>query len=100
MEKEETCNQNKIKVDDAGCVLFQALVKYVAEQGYPNERYELLTNFPRKKLSYMDFDITIQEAGLNPQESVFVQARWTQQVPEKSSTSVRKRWSLRCKEIK
>ncbi|XP_048741186.2 UBX domain-containing protein 7-like isoform X2 [Ostrea edulis] len=52
-----------------------ALVKYVAEQGYPNERYELLTNFPRKKLSYMDFDITIQEAGLNPQESVFVQAR-------------------------
>ncbi|XP_061187541.1 UBX domain-containing protein 7-like [Saccostrea echinata] len=52
-----------------------ALVKYVAEQGYPNERYELLTNFPRKKLSYMDFDLTIQEAGLNPQESVFVQAR-------------------------
>ncbi|XP_019922275.3 UBX domain-containing protein 7 isoform X2 [Magallana gigas] len=52
-----------------------ALVKYVAEQGYSNERYELLTNFPRKKLSYMDFDLTIQEAGLNAQESVFVQAR-------------------------
>nr|XP_022299860.1 UBX domain-containing protein 7-like isoform X2 [Crassostrea virginica] len=52
-----------------------ALVKFVAEQGYSNERFELLTNFPRKKLSYMDFDLTIQEAGLNPQESVFVQAR-------------------------
>lgn len=51
-------------------------MKFVAEQGYSNERFELLTNFPRKKLSYMDFDLTIQEAGLNPQESVFVQARW------------------------
>lgn len=48
---------------------------FVAENGFSNERYELVTNFPRRKLSYMDFDITIEDAGLHPQETVFVQAR-------------------------
>ncbi|KAK3103953.1 hypothetical protein FSP39_023219 [Pinctada imbricata] len=52
-----------------------ALVLYVCEQGFSNERYELVTNFPRRKLSYMDFDITLEDAGLYPQESIFVQAR-------------------------
>lgn len=48
---------------------------YVAENGFSNERYELVTNFPRRKLSYMDFELTLEDAGLFPQESVFVQAR-------------------------
>ncbi|XP_076113727.1 UBX domain-containing protein 7-like [Mytilus galloprovincialis] len=52
-----------------------ALVLYVAENGFSNERYELVTNFPRRKLSYMDFELTLEDAGLYPQESVFVQAR-------------------------
>ncbi|XP_021341953.1 UBX domain-containing protein 7-like isoform X2 [Mizuhopecten yessoensis] len=52
-----------------------ALVLYVGSQGYPNERFELVTNFPKRKLSYMDFDITVKDAGLHPQESIFVQAR-------------------------
>ena len=54
---------------------FQALVLYVAENGFSNERYELVTNFPRRQLSYMDFMLTLEDVGLNPQESVFVQAR-------------------------
>lgn len=53
----------------------QALVKHVQSKGYPNERFELLTNFPRRKLSHLDYDITLQEAGLCPQETVFVQER-------------------------
>ncbi|KAM9315809.1 UBX domain-containing protein 7 [Gastrophryne carolinensis] len=52
-----------------------ALVKHVQLKGYPNERFELLTNFPRRKLSHLDYDITLQEAGLCPQETVFVQER-------------------------
>ncbi|XP_018415877.1 PREDICTED: UBX domain-containing protein 7 [Nanorana parkeri] len=52
-----------------------ALVKHVQLNGYPNERFELLTNFPRRKLSHLDYDITLQEAGLCPQETIFVQER-------------------------
>ncbi|XP_073530479.1 UBX domain-containing protein 7 isoform X2 [Phyllobates terribilis] len=52
-----------------------ALVKHVQQNGYPNERFELLTNFPRRKLSHLDYDITLQDAGLCPQETVFVQER-------------------------
>ncbi|XP_069474194.1 UBX domain-containing protein 7 [Ambystoma mexicanum] len=51
------------------------LVKHIQLKGYPNERFELLTNFPRRKLSHLDYDITLQEAGLCPQETVFVQER-------------------------
>lgn len=53
----------------------QALVRYVQSKGYPNERFELVTNFPRRKLAHLDYDITLQEAGLCPQETVFVQER-------------------------
>lgn len=52
-----------------------ALVLFVAENGFSNERYELVTNFPRRQLSYMDFMLTLEDVGLFPQESVFVQAR-------------------------
>ncbi|KAG9343635.1 hypothetical protein JZ751_013805 [Albula glossodonta] len=52
-----------------------ALVRHVQSKGYPNERFELVTNFPRRKLSHLDYDITLQEAGLCPQETVFVQER-------------------------
>ncbi|XP_062844024.1 UBX domain-containing protein 7 [Trichomycterus rosablanca] len=52
-----------------------ALVRHVQVNGYPNERFELVTNFPRRKLTHLDYDITLQEAGLCPQETVFVQER-------------------------
>uniref|UniRef100_A0A3B3SKN2 UBX domain-containing protein 7 n=1 Tax=Paramormyrops kingsleyae TaxID=1676925 RepID=A0A3B3SKN2_9TELE len=52
-----------------------ALVRHIQSKGYPNERFELVTNFPRRKLSHLDYDITLQEAGLCPQETVFVQER-------------------------
>ena len=53
----------------------QAVVQYVIEEGFSNERYEMVTNFPRRRLSNMDFDMTLKEMGLFPQESIFVQAR-------------------------
>ncbi|XP_041350204.1 UBX domain-containing protein 7-like isoform X2 [Gigantopelta aegis] len=53
----------------------QALVKYVISSGFSDEQYELVTNFPRRQLSKMDFDMTIKDAGLHPQETIFVQSR-------------------------
>ncbi|XP_063866115.1 UBX domain-containing protein 7-like isoform X2 [Scylla paramamosain] len=52
-----------------------ALVKYVSSKGYSSEQYELVTNFPRREISQMDFNITLEDAGLFPQEAVFIQAR-------------------------
>ncbi|XP_014666572.1 PREDICTED: UBX domain-containing protein 7-like [Priapulus caudatus] len=52
-----------------------ALVHFTIAKGFPNERYELVTNFPRRKLSYMDFNVTLKDIGLFPQETVFVQER-------------------------
>ncbi|KAK3730172.1 hypothetical protein QZH41_016004 [Actinostola sp. cb2023] len=52
-----------------------ALVQFVQSEGFPNERYEMLTHFPRKKLSYLDFTVTLQGAGLFPHETVFIQER-------------------------
>ncbi|KAM8953755.1 UBX domain-containing protein 7 isoform 2-T2 [Pelodytes ibericus] len=51
------------------------LIRHVQLKGYPNERFELLTNFPRRKLSHLDYELTLQDAGLCPQETVFVQER-------------------------
>lgn len=52
-----------------------ALVKYVGTKGFSNEQYELVTNFPRREISYMDFNVTLRDAGLFPQETIFIQAR-------------------------
>ncbi|TRY93688.1 hypothetical protein DNTS_029397 [Danionella cerebrum] len=52
-----------------------ALVRHVQSKGFPNERFELITNFPRRRLAHLDYEITLQEAGLCPQETVFVQER-------------------------
>lgn len=56
--------------------VWQDLVLMVQKDGYPNERFELVTNFPRRKLTSLDFSTTLKSAGLFPQETVFVQERW------------------------
>lgn len=55
--------------------VWQDLVLMVQKDGYPNERFELVTNFPRRKLTSLDFSTTLKSAGLFPQETVFVQER-------------------------
>ncbi|KAL1763852.1 UBX domain-containing protein 7, partial [Sigmodon hispidus] len=52
-------NREQITLPEQAKLL--ALVKHVQSKGYPNERFELLTNFPRRKLSHLDYDITLQE---------------------------------------
>lgn len=54
----------------------KALVAFVESHGYTSDKYELVTNFPRRRLSQLEIDtVTLKEAGLFPQETVFIQAR-------------------------
>ena len=53
----------------------QAVIKYVNSKGFPGERYELMANFPKRMLLAMEPSMTLKEAGLFPQETVFVQSR-------------------------
>ncbi|XP_076370816.1 UBX domain-containing protein 7-like isoform X2 [Tachypleus tridentatus] len=55
----------------------QALVLYVAAQGFPRENYELVTNFPRRNLSELKPSETLKDIGLFPRETVFIQLRTT-----------------------
>ncbi|XP_013383412.1 UBX domain-containing protein 7 [Lingula anatina] len=68
--------ENKRETFEVPCSSkLRALVLFVEEHGFPNERYEMVTTFPRKKISHMDFDDTLKQCGLFPQETVFVQGR-------------------------
>ncbi|XP_052261535.1 UBX domain-containing protein 7-like isoform X2 [Dreissena polymorpha] len=52
-----------------------AVVLFLGTKGYSNERYEMVTQFPRRNLSQLDFDKTLKQIGLPTQETIFIQAR-------------------------
>ncbi len=53
----------------------RALVLFVGSKGFVQADYEVVTNFPRRVLSDLDLDQSLREAGLCPQETVFVQLK-------------------------
>ncbi len=53
----------------------RALVLFVGSKGFGPVDYEVVTNFPRRVLSDLDLDQSLREAGLCPQETVFVQLK-------------------------
>lgn len=53
--------------------LFQALILYVQSLGYGPDKYEIVTNFPRRKISLMNTSLTIEALGFNNQEMLYVQ---------------------------
>ncbi len=53
----------------------RALVLFVGSKGFGPADYEVVTNFPRRVLSDLDLDQSLREAGLCPQETVFVQLK-------------------------
>ena len=55
----------------------QAITKYVTSRGFALDSHEIVTNFPRRILTDMDETKTLKDLGLFPQETVFVQKRWT-----------------------
>ncbi|XP_071838691.1 UBX domain-containing protein 7-like isoform X2 [Apostichopus japonicus] len=48
---------------------------FVIKEGFSNERYELVTNFPLRRLCILDIDSTLMAAKLYPRETVFIQER-------------------------
>ncbi|GAB6020566.1 UBX domain-containing protein 7 [Chamberlinius hualienensis] len=53
----------------------KAIFLYAESKGFNQESFEMVTNFPKRKLSTLDDTMTLKEAGLLPQETVFLQAR-------------------------
>ncbi|XP_054712872.1 LOW QUALITY PROTEIN: UBX domain-containing protein 7-like [Uloborus diversus] len=53
----------------------KALMIFINELGYDNEKYELVTNFPRRNLCQLDQSKTLKEVDLFPREMVFVQLK-------------------------
>jgi len=51
------------------------LQDYIASLGFPHEKYEIVTNFPRRNLTIVDNSRTLKEENLYPQETIFVQER-------------------------
>ena len=60
------------KLTDVG---FQAIVGYVASEGYSLDKHEIVTNFPRRILTDLDTTQTLKDLGLFPKETVFVQQK-------------------------
>ena len=55
--------------------LLQALTKCVSKEGFGEEKYELVMNYPRRNLSRLDSSTSLSDAGISHQESIFVQER-------------------------
>jgi len=53
----------------------KALVIFVQSKGYALEDHEIVTNFPRRVVTDLQLSDTLREAGLAPQETVFVQLK-------------------------
>lgn len=53
----------------------KALILYTGEIGYDPEKYELVTNYPRRNLCQLDMSKSLKEVDLFPREMVFVQLK-------------------------
>ena len=53
----------------------EALVNLVGSKGYFISEYKLLSGYPRRDVSGLSSDMTLEEVGLCPQETVFVEER-------------------------
>jgi len=55
-------------------VLFQALTSLVSKQ-YDLTTYELIKNFPRKNISSMHGEFLLEEVGIFPKDTIFIQEK-------------------------
>eukprot|EP00731_Ephydatia_muelleri_P018989 Em0011g1029a len=53
----------------------EALVNLVGSKGYLISEYKLLSGYPRRDVSGLNYKMTLEEVGLFPQETVFVEER-------------------------
>ncbi|OQR67285.1 UBX domain-containing protein 7-like [Tropilaelaps mercedesae] len=53
----------------------RALTLFAHEQGFSESSHELVTNYPRRNLSELDSSLMLNEVGLYPKETIFIQLR-------------------------
>lgn len=53
----------------------KSLVLYIGELGYSSEKYELVTNYPKRNLCQLDLLKTLKEVDLFPREMIIVQLK-------------------------
>ena len=53
----------------------QALLLYVQSLGFPQTDYEIIANFPRRKISELAPDKTLEECNFQKQETFYIQER-------------------------
>ncbi|KAG8230573.1 hypothetical protein J437_LFUL004486 [Ladona fulva] len=53
----------------------KVLFDYLVVQGYHQDDYKVLTSWPRRDLTEMDQESTLQELNLYPQETVILEER-------------------------
>jgi hypothetical protein len=53
----------------------QTLFAFCTSKGFSQDLYELVVNFPRRSISNLGAETSLKDAGLHPQETIFVQAR-------------------------
>lgn len=46
---------------------------FMESKGFPIHDYEFVTNFPRRIISHLNPKMTLREADLFPQETLFIQ---------------------------
>lgn len=59
-----------------GLKYLQALLLYVTEMGYDMKKYELVANFPQRKISELSPELTFEEAAFQKQETFYIQELW------------------------
>ncbi|KAG8197423.1 hypothetical protein JTE90_014908 [Oedothorax gibbosus] len=53
----------------------KSLLLYIGEIGYDPEKYELVTNYPRRNLCQLDLWKSLKEVDLFPREMIFIQLK-------------------------
>uniref|UniRef100_UPI00358E441F FAS-associated factor 1 n=1 Tax=Myxine glutinosa TaxID=7769 RepID=UPI00358E441F len=51
------------------------LLDFIASQGFPLHEYKLLSTYPRRDVSQLDASQSLQDLGLGPQETLFLEAK-------------------------
>ena len=50
-------------------------MEFLSCQGFSQDQYEVVTNFPRRQIDSLDQELSLKDASLFPRETVFVHLR-------------------------
>lgn len=57
-------------------ISFKDLLNYVASKGFLIDEFKLISSWPRRDLTSIDAQQTLQALKLYPQETVILEERW------------------------